>query len=95
MVKACLNAMARGSSEVIFVLPGYARGNTRRMFGDFGPTGQVVADTGTDEKPGVLVAFDVVKTLAYLRSKGVVNAQVIDSGRGGKITITRKEGDGP
>jgi hypothetical protein len=54
------------------VLPGYSRGNTRRLFGRTGPAGEVVADTGTDDRPESLVAFDPLKVLAYLTAKGLV-----------------------
>lgn len=53
---------------VVLVLPGFVRGNARRLFGKRGgPTGEVVADNDD----GQVVAFGAAETLAWLIAKGV------------------------
>lgn len=88
MMMACKATIERGAKTLTFVLPGYSRGNTRRLFGRVGPKGEVVADTGTDQKPESLVAFDAIKVLAYLAAKGLINVQCV-APSGASITVTR------
>lgn len=76
MAEACGKAIERESDRITFVLPGYSRGNFRRLFGRAGPKGEVIADTGTDDRPESLVAFDPISVLAYLSAKGLVQVEV-------------------
>lgn len=75
LAQSCADAIGRGSKRIALVLPGYASGNTRRLCGRRGPAGEVVSDTGTDERPESLVAFDPIKVLAWMAANGLVKVE--------------------
>lgn len=79
LAKACAEAIGRGSHRMTLVLPGVARGNTRRLLGKSGPKGEVIADTESGGRPESLVAFDPNKVLAWLAAKGLVRVEVSKS----------------
>lgn len=72
LAQACADAIGRGSKTITLVLPGYASGNTKRLCGVGEPVGQVVADTGTDQRPESIVTFDPMKVLAWMAANGLV-----------------------
>lgn len=60
-----------GSPVVQLVLPGYARGETRRLAGRSGPVGEVLCDNVIDGKECSVVNFKAADVLKWAKGKKV------------------------
>lgn len=58
----CELSRSQGMKDVILVVPGRATGHKKRLFGKYGPLGEILQPRGND----TVAAFPIDKVIKYL-----------------------------